>query len=253
MPRGPPARSGPGESQLSDSETPFPPARSHSGRADLAIYRIGFPNTKGSLGYIVTHGRPELRVEIINQLELGDQRIVMEARVFGPGAPDLARNSEALRIVRRIEVFRDTDQSALYRVTFALPPPFALAKKHRILMRFPIVVVDGWTHFETLASPVQVRRFVQELSREVGRARVEAVRHGAVDTSVLGLTASQLAVFREAMAAGYFGSPRRVTLSELARRLGRSKSTVSQQLALIQRRLAESALRLQWKPIEFPE
>ena len=45
------------------------------------------------------------------------------------------------------------------------------------------------------------------------------------------------------MAAGYFAVPRGITLTDLARRLDRSKSAVSEAIAIIERKLLESAMR----------
>jgi predicted DNA binding protein len=202
----------------------------------------------GPLGYEATHGHPELRVELINRMELTNNLLLLEVRVFGPGAGEVGERVKHHPVLVRFEVNKESDRSALYQFVVKTPPLWRILRRHRILTRYPVVYVDGTVRLETLAPASQVREFVREVSREVGPSRVEAVRQGSVTPSVLGLTSPQLAVFREALAAGYFGSPRRTTVTELARSLGRSKSTVSEQLALIQRRLAESALRLKWDP-----
>jgi predicted DNA binding protein len=44
------------------------------------------------------------------------------------------------------------------------------------------------------------------------------------------------------MAAGYFAVPRRITLTGLANKLGKSKSSLSEMLANIEKKLLESAL-----------
>ncbi len=55
------------------------------------------------------------------------------------------------------------------------------------------------------------------------------------------MTAVQRAMFRQALERGYFDVPRRITLTQLARELSRSKSTVSMTLATVERKLAEAA------------
>jgi predicted DNA binding protein len=45
------------------------------------------------------------------------------------------------------------------------------------------------------------------------------------------------------MAAGYFAVPRGITLTDLARQIGRSKSAVSEAIAIIERKLLETAVR----------
>lgn len=217
-----------------------------------AVYRIALQLPEASLGYIATHGRPELRVELISRMDLAEGLVVLDARVFGPGSSELASVAKFLSFVTRVEVHPEGSRSTIYRITIKPPLVWHVLQRHRILTRYPIVIVDGWMRFETLASATQIRQFVKDLRRDVGPSRVEAVRQGSVSGSALGLTSSQQVVFNEALASGFFSSPRRITLSQLAKHLGRSKSTVSQQMALIQRRLAESALRLKWGPMPFP-
>lgn len=219
----------------------------------FAVYRIAVALPEGSLGYVATHGRPELRAEIFSRLDVPDKdEMVLDVRIFNAGTDQLMEVARKVPVVRRAEIFPESDRSALYRLTIKIPLIWKVVRRHRILTRYPIVIVDGWARFETLTTPAQVRELVRDLRREVGPSRVEAVHQGSVNASALGLTDAQLAVFREALAAGYFASPRRISLTDLAHRLGRSKSTVSQQVALIQRRLAQSALRLQWTAMPLP-
>jgi predicted DNA binding protein len=56
------------------------------------------------------------------------------------------------------------------------------------------------------------------------------------------LTTTQNQLLAQAMAAGYFAVPRGITLTGLASKLGRSKSTLSEMMAQIEKKLLESAL-----------
>ena len=235
------------DSQYPSSVPPAPHAK--SARSNFAVFRIAIKLPPDTLGYLVTHGHPERRAEIINRMELRDGLIMIDGRVTGPGSGDLAPLAKKVPAVVRFEVHRESEQSTLYRIIIKPPVLWQLIQRHKILTRYPIIYDDGWVRFETLAPPAQVRELMKALSKDVGPSRVEAVRHGSVSPSALGLTQSQEVVFRAALASGYFSSPRRTSLTELAHQLSRSKSTVSQQLALIQRKLAESALRLKWSPL----
>ena len=237
-----------------DSQYPFsiPPASpAKAARKNFAVYRIAINLPPNSLGYVASIGHPERRLEIINRMELRDGLTLIEARATGPGARNLAPLAKQVPAVVRFELHPESENSAVYRVTQKVPAVWRVIQHHKILTRYPIVVVDGWMRFETVATAPQIRDLMKTLTKEVGPSRVEAVRHGSVTPSALGLTQSQEAVFRTALATGYFSSPRRTSLTELAVQLGRSKSTVSQQLALIQRRLAESALRLRWAQLAY--
>jgi predicted DNA binding protein len=225
------------------ASVPIEPTRARATR--FALYRIALKLPSYTVGYAVTHGRPELHAEVLNRMELPGGLLLVEARVFGPGSDTLIPLAKTVPAFVSAEVHRESERSTLYRIKLRRPPHIDIIHRNRILTRYPITYDDGWMRFETLATPDQVRRLVKQLSSDIGESRVEAVRQGSVTASALGLTPSQVTVFREAVASGYFSAPRRTTLTQLAKRLGRSKSTVSQQIAMIQKRLAESAMRFQ--------
>ncbi|HTT25710.1 MAG TPA: helix-turn-helix domain-containing protein, partial [Thermoplasmata archaeon] len=56
------------------------------------------------------------------------------------------------------------------------------------------------------------------------------------------LTPSQRTLLLQAVAAGYFDVPRRTSLTRLASRLAKSKSTVSEMLAIVEHKLVTCAL-----------
>jgi predicted DNA binding protein len=187
---------------------------------------------------------PDLRMELLNRLETGPGELLVELRLLGPGADQLAEQWHELPGILSVESHRESDRSFLYRVTSNTPSIHTITQRHRVLTRYPIVVQDGWSRFETFGHPAQIRDFLDDLRRQIGPNRVESLRQGAASLRSLGLTPTQDTVFRAALSSGYFGAPRGISVTTLARRLGRSKSTVSVTLAKIQRRLADSALQL---------
>ena len=125
-----------------------------------------------------------------------------------------------------------------------IPPFIRIAKEHGLLLRYPRTVEGGTITCETVAHRTQLQGFVAAL-RDMGRkARVLSLRADAVRSASLTLTAPQRNIFQQALAAGYFEVPRRITLTQLAHKLGRSKSSVSVELAIVERKLAENASRL---------
>jgi len=211
----------------------------------FSLFRISGRLSVESPGYRISHAHPELRIEILNRMDVDPDHQLMEVRVLGRDAAQYADELRRIPGVLQVDVYSATERSAMYRALLPTAPAIQVLRAHRVLTRYPIVVQDGWARFETIATRSQIRRMLRDFGGRVGPARVEAVRRGVVRTEDLGLTSPQEAVFRAALQAGYFNAPRGVSLTELARRLGRSKSTVSEQLAKVQRRLAESALRLE--------
>jgi hypothetical protein len=213
-------------------------------RGSYALFRVSAQLQESTWGFQFSRKYPELRMELLNRLELRPGELLVELRLLGDEADRLAHEWHGLPGILSLESHRESDVSVLYRVISDTPSIHAITQRHRVLTRYPIVVQDGWSRFETFGSPSQIRAFLDDLQRQVGPNRVESLRQGSASLRSLGLTPAQDSVFRAALSTGYFGAPRGISVTTLARRLGRSKSTVSVTLAKIQRRLADSALQI---------
>jgi predicted DNA binding protein len=209
-----------------------------------ALFRVAARLQETTWGSIFSRKHPELRMELLNRMELHGGELLVELRLLGPGAERLEEEWRELPRVVALESHREADTAYLYRVVATTPTIHAITQRHGVLTRYPIVVQDGWSRFETFGRPEQIRGFLADLRKEIGPNRVESVHQGSASFQSLGLTPAQDTVFRAALSSGYFGAPRGISVTTLARNLGRSKSTVSVALAKIQRRLADSVLQL---------
>lgn len=213
-------------------------------QGSYALFRVSAKLEESTWGSRFSRKYPELRMELLNRMELPKGELLVELRLLGPGAERLAEEWRELPRVIALESHREADSSYLYRVVSLTPTIHAITQRHGVLTRYPIVVQNGWSRFETFGRPEQIRMFLEDLRREIGPNRVESVHQGSASLQSLGLTPAQDTVFRAALSSGYFGAPRGISVTMLARNLGRSKSTVSVTLAKIQRRLADSVLQL---------
>ncbi len=209
-----------------------------------SLYRIAAQLGKDSWGYRFSRAHPGVRIELLDRLEVGTDLILVEVRMMGPGAFDWARESQKEPGVVRVESHVEDSRTVLYRVTFRAPAIHIVTREHKILIHYPIIIQSGVSQFETFGTGPQMRSYLDDLTRRVGPSHVTAVRRASVPSASLGLTQVQDTIFRDAVALGYFRSPRAISVTGLAERLGRSKSTVSAALVKIQRRLAESALQI---------
>jgi HTH DNA binding domain len=234
---------------VGDAQARFRALRRQGVDESYSAYRIAIQLPKSALGSYFTLLHPELRVELVNRMEVGPELLLAEARLTGPRAGDWAEQVQQFPGVREVAIQPEGPTSAVYRILLSAGVVQKIVQKHRVLARYPIVMESGWMRFETVATPSQIRPFLRDLVRRAGPSHVESVRRRAVSLRTLGLTPSQDAVFRAALSAGYFSVPRGISVSGLAGRLGRSKSNTSEILSRIQRRLAESALQLDMAPI----
>jgi hypothetical protein len=217
-----------------------------------AVYAIAVQLPRNAVGSVFSRAHPELRIEILNRMELISDLLLLEARVISPGPGRWTEWQEEVRTipgVSKVEFQIESPHAAIFRLILRTGLIWRVVQQHRVLARFPILIQQGWLRFETVATSSQIRPFLREAQRRVGPSRVESVRRHAVSLGSLGLTPSQDAVFREALRSGYFSVPRRISVSGLAAQLGRSKSSTSEMLSKIHQRLAESALQLDVAPL----
>ncbi len=210
----------------------------------FSLYRIVAQLPTTSWGYHFSRAHPDLRIELLNRIETAPGQLLTEIRMIGRDAPAWSTESRRYSQVRSVSEHVESPDTVLYRVTFQSPSIHEVTQRHRVLTRYPIVIQNGWSRFETFGSATQMRAYLAELAAGVGPSRIEAVRQGSVSRASLGLTPVQDEIFRAAVSTGYYAAPRRISVTGLARRLGRSKSTVSTALVRIQKQLADSALRL---------
>jgi predicted DNA binding protein len=225
----------------------LPPAQE-----SYAVYGIAIQLPRNVLGSYFSVAHPDLRVEIINRMEVAPNLMLVETRISGSSPmdwPSWTDEIERFPGVQRVDLQLESPGHVICRTVLSTGLVEKIVQKHRVLARYPLVIQQGWLRFETVATSSQIRPFLREAQRRVGPSRVESVRRHAVSLGSLGLTPSQDAVFREALRSGYFSVPRRISVSGLAAQLGRSKSSTSEMLSKIHQRLAESALQLDVAPL----
>src|SRR5579859_1519158 len=123
-----------------------------------SLYRVETPLSKDGWGYHYSKAHPSMRLEILDRIEVGDDLLLAELRMMGPGAYDWPAAARRFPNVIHIETHPEGPASVLYRVTFRTPAFHTITRRHRILTRYPIVVQNGISQFETFAEPRQLRR-----------------------------------------------------------------------------------------------
>lgn len=186
---------------------------------------------------------PEVRVEVLNLMPVSDGFTVSDVWFSsgGPGTP--AEEIGSMTGVDRAEFLIEMGIGGLYRVTYATPRLLDRFRTLGIPAQFPWVVRAGEIHWEVVARDAELRRMVAYL-REFDPAAVVSVRRRSAPRSDLAdLTTLQRQLLATALSAGYFAVPRAITLTQLARQIGRSKSALSESLATIERKVLEASVR----------
>jgi predicted DNA binding protein len=190
-----------------------------------------------------SRSHPEVAIEILGRSEAGKGLMIADHWISGRPAGVWTREIARRPDVVSAESLAEVGDGSLYRVKFRTPPIVELYRRLEIPLPFPIRVRAGYAHWEIVARApefAQVLNFGREFDP---RIRISWTRTPPLRAHLPLLTKPQKSLLHLAIASGYFAVPRRVSLIELARRAHRSKSSVSESMARIERSLLESALR----------
>jgi len=205
----------------------------------LAIMRLEFDIPRDVWLSAFSRAHPDLLIEVHNTMTVAPKQTLGDFEIYGPKkdwTSEIARYRDVLQVTR-LDVFPDLSR---YRVRFSQPIYLALAHDLALLLRYPRTAQDGVFNCETVAETSQVHRLIARLRDAGCKARVVSLRRDSLRSCRPTFTPVQREIFRQALASGYFEVPRRITLTGLATKLSRSKSTVSETLAVVERKLAET-------------
>lgn len=186
---------------------------------------------------------PKECVEILNHHVVTTDVSVSDHWISGQPPGVWGREIAAYPDVVNVDCLAEVGEGSLYRIIFRNPPVVYLYRRLRLPFPLPLRIQDGFIRWEVVARARDFRRILNFARQADPAAQVVSLRsHPLRDHHPL-LSEIQRTLLSEAMAAGYFAVPRRISLTDLARQLERSKSSVSEAMAQIERKLLESALR----------
>lgn len=144
--------------------------------------------------------------------------------------------------VIKVESLAQVGEGCLYRITYRNPPVIDVYRRLRLPVPFPLRIQGGMIDWEVAARYSEFEEFMKFVRRRDPGAKMVSIRRRPLRNHLPSLTERQHELLTEAMAAGYFAVPRGITLTALARKLRRSKSSLSEAIALIEQKLLETAL-----------
>jgi len=208
----------------------------------LATLKVRIPNDRPWPGPF-SRAHSGLTLEILNRSEVSETVSVSDVWIRGRPAGVWAREIAAFPDVSKVDSLAEVGEGCIYRVTYENPPVIYLYRKLGLPIHFPLTVQAGFLRWELVARRSEsepVLNYVRSVDPEF---QVVSIRRRPLRSHLPELTDAQQTLLSRAMEAGYFAVPRGITLTELARQLDRSKSAVSEALAIIERKLLESAVR----------
>lgn len=127
-----------------------------------------------------------------------------------------------------IELFQRSGQRVLLQIQTTAPLLLLSAQASGIPIEPPVVIQNGVANVEVRASNQRLSELGQQLERFDHSFTVESIRED-VDPEQL-LSRRQRDLLLDAADAGYYETPRRCSLTELANEVGIAKSTCSETL-----------------------
>ena len=210
-------------------------------RLFIASLRLRIPAGLWTGAFSSAH--PEVRLEALSRTEIANGISVSDYWISGrpPGvwAGEIAEFPDVVRIDSLAEV----GEGSLYRISYQNPPVLALYQRLRVPLQFPLRMQGGFIVWEIVARYSDFQQIMVYMRAVDPNVTIVSVRRRPLRTHLPLLTDAQHELLNQAMAAGYFAVPRGITLTALARKLNRSKSGISESIALIEKKLFETALR----------
>ncbi|MGD0589126.1 MAG: helix-turn-helix domain-containing protein [Thermoplasmata archaeon] len=197
---------------------------------------------------------PELVLDVVNVVYTDRGEVDGEFEVNGSSV-DWTSAIGVYPDVIEVETLEFGFSSGRYRVRFRQSKFSHVWRSLDFLARFPRTVVNGSMTSEAIAwksrlasildtlSAIGVEPRLLSLRRVPGRKNSVSVSvaHSDHPARLVTMTPVQRGLFRQAMVSGYFDVPRRITVTELAKKVSRTKSSVSVMLCRVERSLADSA------------
>lgn len=186
---------------------------------------------------------PNVRIEVLNRTEVGKGTSISDYWIAGAPPGVWAREIAGFSDVLNVDSLAEVGDGSIYRITYENPPVIGLYQRLRLPLQFPLRLQAGFILWEIVARYADFHEIMEHARTADPNVSIVSIRRRPLRSHLPLLTDAQHELLNQAMAAGYFAVPRGITLTALARKLNRSKSGISESIALIEKKLFETALR----------
>ena len=187
-----------------------------------------------------TRAYPDLDLELVDRLDVGRGLVLFEVRLASEEKTNWGEELRRLPSVKDAELLDATGHSETYRVLLTDRTFLPLVKTLRLIRHFPIPIKNGVATWTVVGPESKVRNLLVALETSHVAYELSSVRWGPLQRLSSSLTPRQQEILRRAVSEGYFDVPRRISLTELAPRIGVATSTLSVTLAVIEKKIVES-------------
>jgi HTH DNA binding domain len=205
------------------------------------MVKIRIEAAEGSWAWGVSRRNPDLVMEARSILPLPGG--ITLAEYWMQGNPrDWTHEISVFPDVEEVLPLDESPSPSLYRIRYRESTLSGIMVKDEVLLRYPVSIQNGVVTVETIDRLSRIRQIASDIQRAGLAVKLASLRKVSPRVRLPGLTAGQRTLLHQAVAAGYFDVPRRLSLTRLAQMLSKSKSTVSETLAIVERKLVTYTL-----------
>ncbi|WP_121742903.1 helix-turn-helix domain-containing protein [Natronorubrum halophilum] len=149
-------------------------------------------------------------------------------RIAGPDAGNAVEDMEDHPQITELTLAQWSDDEATVHFETTEPLLLFSSRESGMPIELPVEIIDGEATVEVTGSRDRLARLAEQLEQFGLQYRIEHVRERLHESQLL--SERQLEVVVAAVEEGYYDTPRRCSLTELAGELGIAKSTCSETL-----------------------
>lgn len=179
--------------------------------------------------HTVSTAHPDADLRVLSALA-GESRGVALVEVVVDSPVTVVSAIERADDVRHLDLLWSSEESALLQLETDSLALLAAVLEAGVPLTFPFTIRDGTATWEVTTDSDRLSALGDRLDATGVDFRLDRLGDVGDTTANQLLTDRQREILRLAVAAGYYESPRRVTLSEVADRAGVAKSTASEVL-----------------------
>ncbi|WP_457555252.1 helix-turn-helix domain-containing protein [Candidatus Pyrohabitans sp.] len=199
----------------------------------MGLYTLQIPTPEGCWTDLTR--KYDVVATIMGFAWVGYRRYIALVRVEGEQVQEFLREVERDSSTHKLTIYSKSPGSVVFEVHATRVLPVHIFASAEVMMLTPIVVKRG-TVVARLSSNSRALDFLLESLRRVGYP-FRISREVTGDAYSDGLTKRQKFILKKAIQHGYYSYPRRITLTQLAEKLGVSKSYLSEALQIIESKL----------------
>jgi len=178
---------------------------------------------------------PDIRIDVLAH-SFTENAMLVDLRVHTDDLQTWIDEMRAAEGVIDVKPLGRAQKASTVRVVFKKHDFFVLLNELHVILRTPATIKDGYSEVIMVGPDESIKRLIKMFPPP--QLQVEAVYENEREDVAI-LTPRQTDIFHKAMAAGYFDVPRRVTLTELAARVGVAVSSLSEMLAVVEKKLLQ--------------